>query len=83
MLKWEDYDAEIIGTARNGTQALEFIDHQMPDLVITDIKMPVTILRRSISACKKSWGLTCRISPSLCATVSCWISTPSKCPTKS
>lgn len=41
MLKWEDYDAQIIGTARNGAQALEFCQKQLPDLIITDIKMPV------------------------------------------
>ena len=41
MLKWEDYDAQVTGTARNGVQALEMIDKLRPDLVITDIKMPV------------------------------------------
>lgn len=56
MLKWEDYDAEIIGTARNGTQALEFIDHQMPDLVITDIKMPVMDGLQLMSAVREKYG---------------------------
>jgi len=41
MLKWEDYDARVVGTARNGAQALELIDKLRPDLVIADIKMPV------------------------------------------
>ena len=41
MLKWEDYDAQVVGTARNGAQALELIDKLRPDLVIADIKMPV------------------------------------------
>lgn len=41
MLKWEDYDAQVVGAARNGAQALEFIDKLRPDLVIADIKMPV------------------------------------------
>ena len=41
MLKWEDYDAQVVGTARNGAQALELIDQLRPDLVIADIKMPV------------------------------------------
>lgn len=41
MLKWEDYDAQVVGTARNGAQALELIQSLRPDLVIADIKMPV------------------------------------------
>ena len=41
MLKWEDYGAQVVGTARNGAQALELIDKLRPDLVIADIKMPV------------------------------------------
>ena len=41
MLCWADYGAEIVGTARNGKQAIELIDSLAPDLVITDIKMPV------------------------------------------
>lgn len=41
MLKWEDYDAQVVGTARNGAQALELIERLRPDLVIADIKMPV------------------------------------------
>lgn len=41
MLKWEDYDAQVVGTARNGVQALELIESLRPELVITDIKMPV------------------------------------------
>ncbi len=41
MLKWEDYDAQVVGAARNGAQALELIDKLRPDLVIADIKMPV------------------------------------------
>lgn len=41
MLKWEDYGAQVVGTARNGAQALELIGQLRPDLVIADIKMPV------------------------------------------
>ena len=41
MLKWEDYDAQVVGTARNGAQALDLIGELRPELVITDIKMPV------------------------------------------
>ncbi|GBF71858.1 DNA-binding response regulator [Paenibacillus sp. 598K] len=41
MLKWEQYNIEIVGTAQNGGQAEEMIDTLQPDIVITDIKMPV------------------------------------------
>lgn len=41
MLRWEDYGARVVGTARNGVQALELIETLRPDLVIADIKMPV------------------------------------------
>ncbi len=41
MLNWQDYDIEICATAVNGAQALELIEHHSPDIVITDIRMPV------------------------------------------
>ena len=41
MLRWEDYNIEIIGTARNGQQAAGMIEELRPDIVITDIKMPL------------------------------------------
>ena len=41
MLPWSSYHIEICGTAINGRQALEMIGTLQPDLVITDIKMPV------------------------------------------
>ena len=34
-------DYEITGTAYNGAEALEKIQKQKPDIVITDIRMPV------------------------------------------
>lgn len=40
MLKWEDYGAQVVGTARNGVQAMELIEKLRPELVIADIKMP-------------------------------------------
>lgn len=56
MLKWEDYDAEIIGTARNGAQAMEFIEQQKPDLIITDIKMPVMDGLQLLAAVREKYG---------------------------
>ncbi|AZK45104.1 response regulator [Paenibacillus lentus] len=41
MLKWEEYGIEVVGVAYNGGQAEEMIEAYRPDIVITDIKMPV------------------------------------------
>ncbi len=41
MLKWEEYNIEIVGIAHNGAQAEDLIASLQPDIVITDIKMPV------------------------------------------
>ncbi len=40
-IDWADYGFEICATALNGAQALSVISEQRPDVVITDIKMPV------------------------------------------
>lgn len=39
-VNWNAYEAELAGTARNGLEALAFIESHMPDIVISDIKMP-------------------------------------------
>jgi two-component system response regulator YesN len=39
-IKWEDYGFELIGEAQNGLEALEIVEKIIPDVVITDIKMP-------------------------------------------
>lgn len=39
-IEWENYGFEIVGAAENGKEALEIIDKTLPDVVITDIKMP-------------------------------------------
>ena len=56
MIRWEDYDAQIIGTARNGVQALELIEKQVPDLVISDIKMPMMDGLQLLAACREKYG---------------------------
>ncbi len=41
MINWEQQGFQIIGEAANGKEALEMAHIQSPDLIITDIKMPV------------------------------------------
>ena len=41
LIPWRQYDVELAGTAWNGAEALERIREMQPDIVITDIKMPV------------------------------------------
>ena len=40
-IKWKEICVEIIGIAANGKEAIEIIEKQCPDLIITDIKMPI------------------------------------------
>lgn len=39
-VNWNAYNTELIGTARHGLEAMELIDTYVPDIVISDIKMP-------------------------------------------
>lgn len=41
MLNWEEFDFYVVGEAGNGKEALELALEVSPDLIITDIKMPV------------------------------------------
>lgn len=41
MINWAEYNCTIIGTASNGEIAYKMIHEGKPDIVITDIKMPV------------------------------------------
>ena len=40
VIKWESIGTSLIGTAKNGIEAYEFISQNQPDIVISDIKMP-------------------------------------------
>lgn len=41
LVDWESYDVEIIGIAHDGQTALELARQQTPDIIITDIRIPV------------------------------------------
>ncbi|MCZ8520868.1 MULTISPECIES: response regulator transcription factor [Paenibacillus] len=41
IIPWESHGFSLCGDAENGRQALERIEKERPDLVITDIRMPV------------------------------------------
>ena len=41
MINWEANGLRIVATAPNGKKAFELYRHYMPDIVITDIKMPI------------------------------------------
>jgi len=41
MFPWEEHQTELIGEAENGEEALQFCHNFLPDIVITDITMPV------------------------------------------
>ncbi len=41
LIDWDQWDCKVIGTARNGQQALDSIEQLQPDIVICDINMPV------------------------------------------
>jgi two-component system response regulator YesN len=56
MIRWEDYGIEIIGTARNGQQALEMIELRRPEIVITDIKMPLKSGLEVTEECSIKYG---------------------------
>lgn len=41
MINWKSLDMIVIGDACNGKQALEIYEKEMPDIILTDIKMPI------------------------------------------
>lgn len=40
LINWEQLDCEIVGESSNGTEAVKFLESNLADLVVTDIKMP-------------------------------------------
>ena len=41
MLDWSGLGYEVVGTARNGAEALKAVEEKRPDIVVSDIRMPV------------------------------------------
>lgn len=41
MLDWKKFEGTLVGTASNGRDAMNFVSLTPPDIIITDIKMPV------------------------------------------
>lgn len=52
LITWEDHDCTIVGKATNGPSAYDMIVEQKPDIVITDIRMPVLNGLELIEKCK-------------------------------
>ncbi|MBO5247375.1 MAG: response regulator [Eubacterium sp.] len=56
MIDWPSLQIEVIGTAANGEAALHIIETQMPDIVITDIKMPILSGLELVRICRERYG---------------------------
>ncbi len=56
MLKWNELDIEICSVVRNGQQLEEAIARFKPDLVISDIKMPVKTGLEVLQDCRNLYG---------------------------
>lgn len=56
ILNWADMNMEICGTASNGQVALKLIEEHSPEIVITDIKMPVMSGLEMIKVCRDTYG---------------------------
>lgn len=56
MLNWTDYGIEICGTAVNGQNALDMIEEYSPELVITDIRMPIMNGLDLAKTCREKYG---------------------------
>lgn len=53
LINWEDYGCSIIGKATVATEARQMILNLQPDIVITDIRMPVLDGLQLVESCKK------------------------------
>ena len=56
MLNWQELDIELSSIAMNGQAALDIIDKEDPDIVITDLKMPIMSGLDLIHICRERYG---------------------------
>ncbi|MBT9779200.1 response regulator [Clostridium sp. MCC353] len=56
MINWAEHGIEICGTAMNGEAALKLIKEYSPELVITDIKMPIMNGLDLAKTCRDTYG---------------------------
>lgn len=56
MLNWAELGIEVCGTAHNGQKALELIEQHRPEIVITDIKMPLINGLELAERCRTQFG---------------------------
>lgn len=57
LLCWENYDCTIVGKATNGPSAFQMISELAPDIVITDICMPVLNGLELVEKCRAAGHL--------------------------
>lgn len=53
MLNWAALGYEVVGTARNGAEAFRAVQEKQPDIVVSDIRMPVMDGFALAEACHK------------------------------
>lgn len=56
MIPWEQHNITLCGSAKNGEQALALIEQHRPDIVITDIKMPIKTGLEVCEEARKIYG---------------------------
>ena len=56
MINWEEYGIEVCGTAMNGANALDLIEEYSPEIVITDIRMPIMNGLELAKTCREKYG---------------------------
>lgn len=56
MLNWAELGIEVCGTAMNGKSALEMTAEYSPEIIITDIRMPIMNGLELAKACREAYG---------------------------